>query len=130
MKKITKIIALIMVAVFIAAPVTQASDSTYTYQSDHIEITITHSGLSEEQLLYIVQLLESGETKVDAQTYGLTCTLFGHKLVTTVNEVITHMVYDTYPHCKRECYNTTICERCDYAEVELISTEAVGCCVE
>lgn len=130
MKKITKIIALIMAAVFIAVPVTQASNNTYTYQSGNIEITITHSGLSEEKLLYIVQLLESGETKVDSQTYGLTCTLFGHKLVTTVNEVITHMVYDTYPHCKRECYNTTICERCDYAEVELISTEAVGCCVE
>ena len=130
MKKITKMIALIMVAVFIAAPVTQASDSTYTYQSDHIEITITHSGLSEEQLLYIVQLLKSGETKVQPQTYGLTCTLFGHKLVTTADEIITHMVYDTYPHCKCERYNSTICERCDYAEVELISTERVGCCVE
>ena len=130
MKKITKIISLIMAAVFIAVPVTQASNNTYTYQSGNIEITITHSGLSEEKLLYIVQLLESGETKVGSQTYGLICTLFGHKLVTTVNEVITHMVYDTYPHCKRECYNTTICERCDYAEIELLSTEAVGCCVE
>ena len=129
MKKISKIIALIMVAVFVAVPVTRASNSTYTYQSGNIQITIIHSGLSEEKLLYIVQLLESGETKADSQTYGLTCTLFGHKLVTTKDEVITHMVYDTYPHCKREYYNTTICERCDYAEVELISTSAVGCCV-
>lgn len=130
MKKITKIIALIMMAVFVVAPVTHADDNIYLYRSENIEIRITHSGLSEEKLLYIIQLLESGETKADSQTYGLACTLFGHKLVTTTDEVITHMVYDTYPHCKRECYNTTICERCDYAEVELISTEAVGCCVK
>lgn len=129
MKKFTKILALILVAVFIATPITHASNATYVYQLENIEIKITHSGLSEEKLLYIVQLLESGETKADSQTYGLTCTLFGHKLVTTKDEVITHMVYDTYPHCKREYYNTTICERCDYAEVELISTSAVGCCV-
>ena len=130
MQKITKIIAFILIAVFAVVPVTHASDHTYIYQSGNIEITITHAGLSEEKLLYIAQLLESGETKVDSQTYGLTCTLFGHKLVTSTSEVITHMVYDSYPHCKRECYNVTSCERCDYMETELISTSAVGCCVE
>ena len=130
MKKITRIIALLMVAIFSFAPTIHANDNTYVYHFENIEIIITHSGLSEDKLLYIAHLLESGETTTDVQTYGLTCTLFGHKLVTTKNQVITHMVYDTYPHCERECYSTTICERCDYAEVELISTERVGCCVE
>lgn len=130
MQKITKLIALILVAVFAAVSVTHASDHTYIYQSGNIEITITHSGLSEEKLLYIAQILESENNTSNTQTYGLTCTLFGHKLVTSTSEVITHMVYDTYPYCKRECYNVTSCERCDYIETELISTERVGCCVE
>ena len=130
MQKITKIIALILVAVFAVVPVTHASDHTYIYQSNNIEITIVHSGLSEEKLLYIAQILESKNNTSNTQTYGLTCTIFGHKLVTSTSEVTTHMVYDTYPHCKLESYNVTSCERCDYIETELISTDAVGCCVE
>lgn len=130
MKKITKIIALLMVVILAVVPSVHASNATYIYQSNNIEITISHPGISEDKLLYIAHLLESEDFSANTQTYGLTCTLFGHKLVTTANQVITHMVYDTYPHCERKYYNTTICERCDYAEVELISTEAVGCCVE
>ncbi len=130
MKKISKIVALLMVVILVAVPSIHASNATYIYQSNNIEITISHPGLSEDKLLYIAHLLESEDFSENTQTYGLTCTLFGHKLVTTANQVITHMVYDTYPHCERKYYNTIICERCDYAETELISTDKVGCCVE
>ena len=129
MKKIKKTIALLFVMVFAFASTVNAINPTYVYQENNIEITVTHSGLSEEKLLHIAQLLISGEPHSDMQTYGLMCTLFGHKLATTTNEVVTHMVYDTYPHCERKYYHVTVCERCNYSEVELISTEKIGCCV-
>ena len=131
MKKLTKMIALLLVAAFAFASAVHATESTYVYQEENIEIRITHNGLSEEKLLHISQLLLSGETNTDTQTYGLVCTLFGHKLITTEDEVVTHMVYDTYPHCKSEYYEVTTCERnnCTYAEIELLSTDKIGCCV-
>ena len=116
--------------ILVVVPVTHANDNTYMYQSNNVEITITHSGLSEEKLLHIAQMLESRRSNTDTQTYGLTCTLFGHKLTVVESKVVTHMVYDTYPYCMAEYYDVTACERCDYMETELSSTERVGCCVE
>ena len=131
MKKNTKIIALFLSIVFTFASTVNATNNTYIYQENNIEITIKHSGLSEEKLLHIAHLLISEETTNDVQTYGLMCTLFGHKLITTQDEVVRHMVYDTYPHCESKYYRTTTCERnnCNYAEVELLSVESIGCCV-
>lgn len=132
MKKLTKIFALLLAMVFAFAPAIHAVNATYTYHDGNIEVRIMHDGLSEEKLLQLAQLLSTRENNRDMQAYGLMCTLFGHKLVKTANEVVRHMVYDTYPHCECEYYNTTLCERnnCNYAEVELISTSKVGCCVE
>lgn len=132
MKKLTKTLALLFALVFAFAPVIHATNSTYNYYDGNTEVRITHGGLSEEKLLFLAQLLTEGENNADIQTYGIMCTLFGHKLVTTANTVTTHMVYDTYPHCECKSYITDICERnnCNYAETQLISTEKVGCCVE
>ena len=131
MKQFAKIIAFCIVISFILTPVTHANNiTTHTYTFDNVEIEITHSGLSEEKLLQVAQTLVSENVNSNTQTYGLTCTLFGHKLVATTNEVTTHMVYDTYPHCERKTYESNVCERCDYMETTLISTDRVGCCVE
>lgn len=131
MKKLTKTFALLLAMIFTFAPAIHAANATYIYQTGNIEVSITHNGLSEEKLLQLAQLLAAGENSSDIQIYGLMCTLFGHKLVKTATEVVRHMVYDTYPHCELEHYTTTICERnnCTYAEVELLSTSKVGCCV-
>lgn len=131
MKKLTKVLALLLAMVFAFAPAIHAVNATYIYYDGNTEVCITHEGLSEEKLLHLAQFLAEGESNGDMQAYGLMCTLFGHKLVETENQVITHMVYDTYPHCERKLYNTTLCERnnCNYAETELISTSKVGCCV-
>lgn len=131
MKQFTKILAFCMVISFILTSVTHANNlTTHTYIFDNVEIEITHPGLSEEKLFYMAQMLMSENPNFDAQTYGLTCTLFGHKLVSTTNTVTTHMVYDTYPYCERKTYESDVCERCDYMETTLISTDRVGCCVE
>ena len=131
MKKLTKILALLLAMVFAFTPAIHATNATYTYHNGNTEVHITHGGLSEEKLLQLAQLLAAGESNSNMQAYGLMCTLFGHKLVTGETEVITHMVYGTYPYCELKHYTTTICERnnCNYSEVELISTEKVGCCV-
>lgn len=131
MKKLTKIFALLLAMVFAFAPAIHAANATYTYHNGNTEVCITHDGLSEEKLLQLAQLLATGETNSDMQAYGLVCTLFGHKLVTTTSDVTTHMVYETYPHCEVKHYRTTLCERnnCNYAETELLSTENIGCCV-
>ena len=130
MKNFKKFIALFMIAILVFSPTINASNSTYTYKVENIEIKISHSGLNEEKLLHIAQLLSSENQTVETQTYGLICTLFDHQLTMVPSEVITHMVYDTYPHCKCEYYNVYVCDRCDYMETELISTTSVGCCVE
>ena len=132
MKKLTKIFALLLAMIFTFAPAIHATNEIYIYQVNNTEIRITHDGLNEEKLLQLAQILAEEEPNInDMQTYGLMCTLFGHKLVTTKNEVITHMVFDTYPCCERKLYTITTCERnnCNYSEIELIATEKVGCCV-
>ena len=131
MKKLTKMIALLLVAVFAFTSAVHATESTYIYQEENIEIRIAHNGLNEEKLMYIAQLIFSEEIHTEIQAYGLMCTIFGHKLATTQTQVVTHMVYDTYPCCKRELYNVAVCERnnCNYSEIELLVTEALGCCV-
>ena len=127
----TKTFALLLAMVFAFAPVLHAANTTYTYQVNNIEVRITHDGLSEDKLLQLAQLLAAGETNSNMQAYGLMCTLFGHKLVTGKTEVITHMVYDTYPYCEGKYYDVTTCERnnCNYSEIELVSVESIGCCV-
>ena len=130
MKKFKQIIAFCMIALFTLTPEIHASTSTYCYTFGNVEVEVTHSGLTEEKLLYIAQTLAGEKNNFETQPYGLTCTLFGHKLVGTINTVTTHMVYDTYPYCERKTYESNVCERCDYMETELLMTESVGCCVE
>lgn len=63
-----------------------------------------------------------------AETYGLTCTLFGHKLESSVITTITHKAKATSPRCLRETYDTEACTRCDYANATLIGSEYIVCC--
>ena len=61
-------------------------------------------------------------------TYGLTCTLFGHKLESCTVSAITHKVSATSPRCVKKTYNYEACSRCDYENSELIATEYIVCC--
>ena len=68
------------------------------------------------------------ENEENATTYGLICTLFGHKLETGVIQVVTHKVRSTDPRCLRERFDTEACTRCDYTNQELISSSYISCC--
>ncbi len=63
-----------------------------------------------------------------ATTYGLTCTLFGHKIETTSVTAITHKVLSTSPRCRREIYDVDNCTRCDYNKSTLITSSYIVCC--
>lgn len=63
-----------------------------------------------------------------AETYGLTCTLFGHKLESSYITTITHKVRTTSPKCLQETYDTEACTRCDYANAVLIGSTYIVCC--
>ena len=61
-------------------------------------------------------------------TYGLTCTLFGHKLENSVVETITHKVSTTAPRCLKRTYLYEACTRCDYETSTLAKSEYIFCC--
>lgn len=60
--------------------------------------------------------------------YGLTCTLLGHKLESSVITATQHKVRATDPRCLRETYNTEVCSRCDYTNSVLIGSAYITCC--
>ncbi|MBQ2841697.1 MAG: hypothetical protein IJE72_01520 [Clostridia bacterium] len=128
MKKITAII-MTMVLLFSAMSI-----SVYAESSD-MHITVTVNGVdfifdastSEE---FRSKFIENYFNPDDdgAAAYGLTCTLFGHKLESAVITTITHKVRTSAPRCLRETYDTEACTRCDYTSSTLISSEYISCC--
>lgn len=63
-----------------------------------------------------------------ATAYGLTCTLFGHKIETTSVTAVTHKAKATSPRCLREIYDVDNCTRCDYTKSTLINSAYIVCC--
>ena len=63
-----------------------------------------------------------------ATAYGLTCTLFGHKIETTSVTTVTHKAKATSPRCLREIYDVDNCTRCDYTKSTLIASGYIVCC--
>ena len=63
-----------------------------------------------------------------ATAYGLTCTLFGHKIETTSVTAVTHKVLSTSPRCRRDTYSVDNCTRCDYTDSTLTRSVYIVCC--
>ena len=133
MKKIIRILMCILVILTATTVWTAATEPNrqYTYQENDVEYTVEFmdnalTADQQEQAAYrLIHEDESG-----AQTYGLGCILFGHDLTTSKVAVITHKAYKYSPRCKREMYDVTICEDCDYQTQKLTSTSYIICCPE
>ena len=99
-----------------------------TVEND-VEIIINNE-VSTETTQKIKKYFATGEpaTVNNASTYGITCTLFGHKLENTIVETITHKVRATSPRCLERTYAYEACTRCDYENSTLIGSEYIGCC--
>ena len=95
---------------------------------ENIEIII-HDDVSEETKEKIEKYFADGEPATNRiSTYGITCTLFGHKIEGTIVSAVTHKVSSTSPRCLEKTYNYEACTRCDYENAQLISSMYIVCC--
>lgn len=106
---------------------TSAKESTEN--KTNVEIIINDE-VSAETKSKIERYFVNGEPATDdsSTTYGLTCTLLGHKLESTLVETVTHKVRATAPRCLKKTYTYQACTRCDYETSQLIATENIYCC--
>ena len=128
--KIKRLFAVLLaVTLLVCTCVLSTSAKETTENKTNVEIIITED-VSEETKVKIENYFASGEPATDdgASTYGLTCTLFGHKIEGTVVSAVTHKVSSTAPRCVRKTYDYEACTRCDYETSELIATEYIYCC--
>ena len=127
-----KIIALILVVVSIFSVM---SISVHAENVNENSVTVT---VNETDFIFDANTSEEFRSKAiscyfnhndnGATTYGLTCTLFGHKLESSYISTIEHKVRATDPRCLQETYDTEACTRCDYANAVLISSTYISCC--
>lgn len=101
---------------------------------DEIEIIILNEDISEEAKAKIYAYYSdpdhNQETEEDgAATYGLICSVIGHKIETSNTYVITHKARTTAPRCLKKTYKHEVCSRCDdYSKSTLTSSMYIACC--
>ncbi len=127
-----KIIAFALTMVFILSAF---SINAYA-QTNSVEITtaegermeiIFEDGVSEDFKAKAISHF-SGECDEDASTYGLMCTLFGHKIEKSTTVNIVHNARTSAPKCLRRTWLVEACTRCDYTNTTLQTTEYIYCC--
>ena len=124
-----KIISLILSLCFILSLGVIPSSAEEAVENNDVTIIIHNENISEETKEKLIAFYSDPESHNDtAATYGLTCTLFGHKLESTTTSVITHKVRTTVPRCQKKTYNYEACTRCDYENSTLLSTTYIDCC--
>lgn len=129
-KRFLAILMVLAISVSLIVMPTSAAEAEDTHKHDHIEIYFEDENLSEEFKAEATAYFLNGGAEADNETatYGLTCTLFGHKITSVTTHIYTHKVNPTPPRCIRETYAYDSCERCDYKTTELLSTTYIACC--
>lgn len=126
-----KIIALILTVVLAFSAM-----SITAYAEDASENTVTVT-VNETVFVFDADTTEDFRDKFiehyfnhddEASTYGLMCTLFGHKTETSVVNTVTHKAKATSPRCLRETFDVETCSRCDYVKSTLITSAYIVCC--
>lgn len=133
MKKYIRILTCLLALLSATMVLASAAElnKQYTYQSEDREYTVEFldDALTAEQQESVAYNLVYG-AETSSQPYGLYCILFGHELKESTVGVITHKVRTYVPRCKREIYDVTICEKCDYQTQTLSTTSYIDCCPE
>lgn len=127
--KIKSLFALILaISLLVSAFVIPTSAKTNKTNSD-VEIIIENENISAETKTKIEKYYSTENHNDDgATTYGLTCTLFGHKLETSCVTAITHKARATAPRCLEKVYEYEACTRCDYEASDLLGSSYIFCC--
>lgn len=124
-KLLSLILAITILGCMFIMPANAAEAETH----EHFEIIIVNENISEETKEKAIAFYTNGGDEEDGtSTYGLTCTLLGHKLETTRVYKITHKVRTTAPRCLKKTYDYSTCTRCDYEESVLLSSAYIACC--
>ena len=127
--KAKKILSLILAISMLACVFGMPANAAETKSDEHIEIIIENEDISDETREKIIAFYTNGgEAKEGIATYGITCTLLGHKLETTGVYKITHKVRTSSPRCLKKTYDYSTCTRCDYEESILAKSEYIVCC--
>lgn len=126
--KTKNLFAILLVITLLACTCVIPTSAKETTNND-VEIII-NGEVSAETKEKIERYFSSGEpiTADGDSTYGLTCTLFGHKLEGTIVSAITHKVSATAPRCLEKTYDYEACTRCDYESSDLINSSYIFCC--
>lgn len=127
--KIKSLFAILLVITILTCTCVLPASAKEITNNNGIEIIINDE-VSVETKAKIEKHFINGEPATDdsATTFGITCTLLGHKLDPSSVSVITHKVSATAPRCVRKTYLYQACTRCDYETSELIDTEYIYCC--
>lgn len=127
--KIKRLLAILMVVAISMCLFVMPSSAEAAGEETNIEIYFEDENVSDELKAKAIEHFTSHNHEDDgATTYGLTCTLFGHKLESTTVTSVEHKVRTTSPRCLRKKYDYSACTRCDYEESTLLSTSYIVCC--
>ena len=124
-----KVIALILSLCFILSLGVIPASAEEVIENEEITIIIHNEDISEETKEKLVAFYSDPDSYNDTvTTYGLTCTLFGHKLETSCVTTVTHKASATAPRCLEKTYDYSACTRCDYETSTLIESTYIHCC--
>ena len=122
---------LMVIAISISIFVMPVNATEAEEEHTHIEVYFADESLSVEfKERATAYFIGGGAVAEDdgATTYGVTCTLFGHKLETGTTYTTTHKARTTAPRCLKKTYTYSACTRCDYDESTLMSSTYIYCC--
>lgn len=127
--KIKNLFAILLVLTLLMCTCILPTSAKETITNDEKEIIIVDE-VSTETKAKIERYFAAGAptTNEGVSSYGLTCTLLGHKLENSIVDVITHKASTTAPRCLKKTYEYSACTRCDYENATLIFSEYIFCC--
>lgn len=127
--KIKNLFAILLALTLLTSAFVIPTSAKENINNNEIEI-ITNDEVSKETKVKIEKYFANGQPAENDNdtTYGLTCTLLGHKLEQSSVSVVTHKIRTTSPRCVRKTYLYEACTRCDYESSELMDTEYIVCC--
>ena len=129
MMRIKSLFAVILVISLLASAFAVPASAKSNKTNSDIEIIIENKNITAETKAKIEKYYsEENHNDDGATTYGLTCTLLGHKLEESCVTTITHKVRTSQPRCLQRTYEYAACTRCDYETSEVISTVYIVCC--
>lgn len=130
MKKILVALMSVIIALISALPCAALETDLCNHEScecAQVEFVFKNENIDNEISEKIINKLSGASS--DVTTYGIMCTLFGHKYESTEYvTAITHNARTNSPRCLCEEYECHICSRCDYVEEILTSSEYIYCC--